>query len=97
MATLLRRRIAAIITCLALAAGLFGYMQRNAAEAVHEAGQVGFDLYPVGLGLGPRKDCDDFASQAEAQRFFDTHGSPEKDRHGLDPDGDLIACERLAP
>lgn len=35
-------------------------------------------------------DCEDFETQAEAQKFHDTHTG-----HGLDGDGDGIACEAL--
>lgn len=42
---------------------------------------------------GPDKDCSDFASQAEAQAFFEAAGSG--DPHRLDSDGDLYVCESL--
>jgi micrococcal nuclease len=35
-------------------------------------------------------DCDDFETQAEAQEFHETHSG-----HGLDGDGDGVACESL--
>lgn len=38
-------------------------------------------------------DCSDFSTQGEAQDFFDSEGSG--DPHGLDRDGDDIACESL--
>lgn len=38
-------------------------------------------------------DCDDFATQAEAQAELDRDPS---DPHGLDSDGDGVACESLA-
>ena len=38
-------------------------------------------------------DCTDFATQTEAQRFFIANGGPSSDPHGLDRDGDGIACE----
>ena len=41
------------------------------------------------------KDCSDFATQKEAQRFFEANGGPAKDFHNLDRDGDGIACEKL--
>ncbi len=41
------------------------------------------------------KDCDDFATQAKAQKFFKKHSGPKKDPHGLDADHDGIACEDL--
>jgi|GEM_PF-864984 len=39
------------------------------------------------------RDCGDFASQKAAQIFFLHHGGPQSDPHGLDADGDGIACE----
>lgn len=42
---------------------------------------------------GPDRNCDDFDSQAEAQEFFEAAGPG--DPHGLDADGDGIACESL--
>ncbi|UFJ41815.1 excalibur calcium-binding domain-containing protein [Brevibacillus humidisoli] len=51
---------------------------------------------------GPEKDgagsvnrnCDDFASQEEAQAFYEASGGPDKDPHRLDRDRDGLACER---
>jgi endonuclease YncB( thermonuclease family) len=39
------------------------------------------------------RDCDDFDTQPEAQRFFERH--QPGDPHGLDGDGDGQACESL--
>jgi hypothetical protein len=39
------------------------------------------------------RDCGDFGSQREAQIFFLNQGGPNSDPHGLDSDGDGIACE----
>jgi micrococcal nuclease len=44
---------------------------------------------------GPDRDCSDFATHAEAQRFFIAAGGPAKDPHRLDGDHDGIACESL--
>ncbi|CAA9294482.1 MAG: hypothetical protein AVDCRST_MAG93-4152 [uncultured Chloroflexia bacterium] len=41
------------------------------------------------------RDCSDFATQPEAQAFFISEGGPEEDPHGLDADGNGIACESL--
>lgn len=41
------------------------------------------------------RDCSDFSSQREAQRFFEEQGGPDTDYHKLDRDGDGIACESL--
>jgi competence protein ComEC len=43
--------------------------------------------------FGPDRDCGDFASQAEAQAFYEAAGGPEEDPHRLDGEGDGIACE----
>jgi hypothetical protein len=40
-------------------------------------------------------DCSDFATQAQAQSFFLSHGGPSSDPYGLDADHDGIACESL--
>ncbi len=39
------------------------------------------------------RDCSDFDTQPEAQRFFDRH--QPGDPHNLDGDGDGVACESL--
>ena len=39
------------------------------------------------------RNCSDFASPTEAQRFFLAAGGPVRDPHGLDRDGDGNACE----
>lgn len=42
------------------------------------------------------RDCSDFDTQAEAQRFFEQEGGPEQDPHQLDGnDQDGIVCESL--
>lgn len=71
-----------------------------------EARLQGRGLWDSGLVLGdepagrPRarrpiedKDCSDFATQAQAQRFFESRGPG--DPHGLDGDGNGLACEGL--
>lgn len=42
---------------------------------------------------GGDKDCKDFSTQLAAQRFYESQGPG--DPHGLDRDGDGIACESL--
>lgn len=44
---------------------------------------------------GPDRDCGDFATQKEAQIFFEAAGGPDQDPHRLDRDGDGIACDSL--
>ena len=48
----------------------------------------------VGTGAGD-KNCSDFASQDEAQAFFESAGGPENDPHQLDADKDGKACDEL--
>jgi hypothetical protein len=45
--------------------------------------------------LGADKDCSDFSSWTQAQKFFKKHGGPKNDPHRLDADHDGIACESL--
>ena len=44
---------------------------------------------------GPDRNCSDFDTWAEAQAFYEAAGGPESDPHGLDRDGNGIACESL--
>lgn len=41
------------------------------------------------------KDCSDFSSWRQAQKFYKNHGGPRYDPHRLDADRDGIACEDL--
>jgi hypothetical protein len=41
------------------------------------------------------KDCSDFDTWREAQKFYKRHGGPQRDPHRLDGDDDGIACEAL--
>jgi hypothetical protein len=41
------------------------------------------------------KDCSDFATQNQAQKYFKKHGGPKRDPSHLDADHDGIACEDL--
>ena len=41
------------------------------------------------------RNCGDFDTWQQAQDFFLSEGGPEDDRHGLDRDGDGIACQGL--
>ncbi len=40
-------------------------------------------------------NCDAFTTHEEAQAFFEAEGGPANDPHGLDADGDGLACEDL--
>lgn len=52
---------------------------------------IAFSTGPEMANAGD-KDCGDFKTQKKAQKFFKKH-NPRKDSHGLDADGDGIACE----
>lgn len=62
-------------------------------RTVSEAATI---FYPRGAAAGqapgPSRDCAEFPSGAEAQRFFLATGGPAVDPYGLDPDGDGLAC-----
>tara|TARA_R110000737_G_scaffold288712_2_gene295306 strand:- start:888 stop:1418 length:531 start_codon:yes stop_codon:yes gene_type:complete len=53
----------------------------------------GKKLYSREAGARGDRNCSDFPSAASAQKFFLTSGGPTKDKHGLDKDGDGLACE----
>ena len=53
----------------------------------------GRQLYAREVDEEGDRDCSDFTSAAAAQKFFLTSGGPVRDRHGLDRDGDGLACE----
>ena len=55
------------------------------------------DLDAVGAAFGSsgEKNCSDFATQGEAQSFFEESGGPARDPHDLDGNGDNTACESL--
>ena len=44
---------------------------------------------------GPDRDCSDFITQTEAQKFYEAAGRPGEDPHRLDGDEDGMACESL--
>lgn len=50
---------------------------------------------PVSSSSSGDRDCGDFGSQGEAQRFFVANGGPSSDPHKLDRDHDGVACESL--
>jgi micrococcal nuclease len=63
------------------------------------AGQSGSPSPPAAPsspnGGGGDRDCSDFSSHEEAQRFYEAEGGPGQDPHRLDGDGDGLACESL--
>ena len=66
------------------AVGLSRYGREASAQSTPGTGQA--------PGGGDR-NCGDFGSAAEAQRFFLAAGGPTRDPHDLDRDGDGFACE----
>lgn len=42
------------------------------------------------------KNCSDFSTQKQAQKFFERAGGPLIDPHDLDRDSDGMACEYLS-
>lgn len=62
------------------------------ARTVAEAATIFYPRGSAGQPPGPPRDCAEFPSGAEAQRFFLATGGPAVDPYGLDPDGDGLAC-----
>lgn len=56
---------------------------------------VGESIYarPVGARVGGVGNCGRFRDADAAQRAFLSGGGPERDRYGVDPDGDGFACK----
>ncbi|URF45944.1 hypothetical protein [Dinoroseobacter shibae] len=54
---------------------------------------VGRAVYPRStLRVGSGSNCNRYSNPNEAQQVFLEGGGPERDRRGLDPDGDGYAC-----
>jgi hypothetical protein len=62
-----------------------------AKSTTHAVGERRY-ARPVTAALNRGAACRRFATADEAQRFFLANGGPERDPHGLDPDGDGFAC-----
>lgn len=65
---------------------------RAIVAALAAAVALAFAAPPVSAG---DKDCSDFKTWREAQKFYKRHGGPQRDPHRLDADHDGIACESL--
>lgn len=50
---------------------------------------------PAGPAVAADKDCSDFKTWRQAQKFYKKKGGPKRDPHRLDADRDGIACESL--
>jgi hypothetical protein len=57
----------------------------------HAVGERVYPRFPLRLGR-PEVRCSDFRTTDLAQDWFLTNGGPDRDRAGLDPDGDGFAC-----
>jgi endonuclease YncB( thermonuclease family) len=60
------------------------------ALAIAATGLIGFTTTPA---TAADRDCGDFPNQKAAQIFFLNAGGPSSDPHGLDSEGDGVACE----
>lgn len=65
---------------------------RASLVALTAAVALAFTAAPATAG---DKDCSDFSTWQQAQRFYKNHGGPRYDPHRLDADHDGIACESL--
>lgn len=66
------------------------YQNNESFEKEDEKDSLKYDPY------GKDRDCGDFATQKDAQNFFEAAGGPKKDLHRLDgSDRDGIVCESL--
>lgn len=77
--------------------GLWGAACAGGGErrAPSSGGGGGGAARPAPVG-GADRDCADFATQDEAQRYFESiGGSPRRNADGLDADRDGVACESL--
>lgn len=70
-------------------------MRRTMTAAVSGAVAMALALPLAGPAAAADRDCSDFSSWRQAQRFYKRHGGPKYDPHRLDADRDGIACESL--
>ncbi len=95
-------RPSAPLAALLVSQGLAKTGFRDDAQSMrrlYEAAEAGARSVAKGLWVGERfvdKDCRDFRTQTEAQAFAVAAALPNRrDPHGLDSDGDSVACGRL--
>lgn len=65
------------------------------AYALNAPNALGQEWYSRSILSGEgrfRRNCASYASADDAQRDFLSRGGPERDRRGIDPDGDGFAC-----
>ena len=75
--------------------GLWGACPHTPFDPEQGADTGGGSAGSGGAGASGDKDCSDFSSQREAQRFFKAHGGPRSDPDRLDADHNGVACESL--
>ncbi len=56
---------------------------------------VVFAFHKKKSSIAGDKNCTDFKTHAQAQKFYEDNGGPAKDPYQLDRDRDGIACETL--
>ena len=66
-------------------------LAKYALAQTNPVGQKIYKRFSVGSAKAKRK-CERYISADEAQLAFLKSGGPEKDRNGIDPDGDGYAC-----
>jgi hypothetical protein len=67
-------------------------VRRLIATGLVFAGLLGVAAQPA---IAVDKDCSDFKTWKQAQKYFKAHGGPQHDPDRLDADNDGIACEDL--
>jgi hypothetical protein len=66
-------------------------LAKYALAQTNPVGQKTYNRFSVG-GAKAKRKCERYISADEAQLDFLKSGGPEKDRNGIDPDGDGYAC-----
>ncbi len=67
-------------------------LAKYALAQTNPVGQKAYSRFFIGSAKAKRK-CERYISADEAQLAFLKSGGPEKDRNGIDPDGDGYACD----
>lgn len=87
----------AVIGGLSLVAGTYYLVKEPtpSRESSNVIREVGTSVSDYSSGNLSDRDCSDFSTQSEAQRFFLAEGGPRSDPHRLDRDDDGEVCETL--
>jgi hypothetical protein len=78
-----------VTVCVILAAALLAL---GVLALTSSTGPVGSPAANAAVSKGDPKDCKDFDSRRQAQRWFERH-NPRRDPANLDADNDGKACE----